>query len=407
MRDLWLRGLAANPAAPPDVLGRLLYPSAAAAWPVLCAQRPLPQPVVDAIMRHPEGQLRSLLADNPHVPAHQWAQAPIDERGLKRLARNPRELLRGRLLPDAALRYLLDRDRPEIFEELVYSAHARRAYTLAAAHPKASARTWACRFWPALSEPARAALRQDPDAGVRAAAQAAHSRQTTPVEPEDLPDRHDPDYHDAIMNRPLSAAVVTRALAGGDPSDLHMLAYNPSTPADVVAQLARHPAASVRAQIAARTDLGPDLVGLLAADPDGEVRLVLSRHHPGTPAETLLRTFLDEPGPQRWPLTAHPNFPVAGLARFGQHGDPQVRRLATLDPGADPLLIERLTNDHDPDVRDAAAACPRLPADRLAYLLEDEDLAQAAAANPALSPDRMHELLDQAGIPSTRSPAVR
>ncbi|MDI1461306.1 hypothetical protein QEZ54_10035 [Catellatospora sp. KI3] len=407
MRDLWLRGLAANPAAPADVLVRLLYPSAAAAWPVLCAQRPLPQPVVDAVMRHPEGQPRSLLADNPHVPASQWAHAPVDERGLKRLARNPRELLRGKLLPDAALRYLLDRDRPEIFEELVYSAHARRTYELAAVHPKPYARTWACRFWTSLSDQARAALREDPDAGVRAAALSAHTRHTTALEVDDLPDRHDPAYHDAIMNRRLSTAVVARALAGGDPSDLHMLAYNPSTPPEAVARLARHPSSSIRAQLAARTDLDPELIGLLAADPDIEVRLVLSRHHPQTPAEALLRTFLEDPGPHRWPLTAHPNFPVTGLARFGQHGDPQVRRLATLDPQADPLLIERLTFDNDPDVRDAAAACPRLPADRLAFLLEDEDLAQAAATNTALSSARMHELLDQAGVPATRSPVVR
>ncbi|OIJ95595.1 hypothetical protein BIV24_08285 [Streptomyces colonosanans] len=40
--ELWLRGVAADPAAPSDVLLRLLDPAARAAWRDLCEERELP-----------------------------------------------------------------------------------------------------------------------------------------------------------------------------------------------------------------------------------------------------------------------------------------------------------------------------------------------------------------------------
>ncbi|MFI9320250.1 hypothetical protein ACIGXI_10770 [Kitasatospora aureofaciens] len=51
--DLWLRGVAANPAAPSEVLLRLLTPQAHAAWPLLCGERALPAEVVEAVLAHP------------------------------------------------------------------------------------------------------------------------------------------------------------------------------------------------------------------------------------------------------------------------------------------------------------------------------------------------------------------
>lgn len=50
---MWIRGVAANAAAPADVLMRLLGPAGRAAWEVLCGGRALPEEVVAAIVADP------------------------------------------------------------------------------------------------------------------------------------------------------------------------------------------------------------------------------------------------------------------------------------------------------------------------------------------------------------------
>ncbi|MEU0398261.1 hypothetical protein ABZ208_37025 [Streptomyces sp. NPDC006208] len=51
------------------------------------------------------------------------------------------------------------------------------------------------------------------------------------------------------------------------------MTWNRHTPAYAVARLARHPGAEVRALVAARPDVGPDLVAELREDPDEDVRM--------------------------------------------------------------------------------------------------------------------------------------
>lgn len=53
LADVWIRGVAANAAAPADVLMRLLGPAGRAAWEVLCGGRALPEEVVAAIVADP------------------------------------------------------------------------------------------------------------------------------------------------------------------------------------------------------------------------------------------------------------------------------------------------------------------------------------------------------------------
>lgn len=63
----WLRGIAADAAAPPEVLVRLLDPAARAAWTILCEERDLPPAVVEAVLAHPERRIRRAFAHNPHA----------------------------------------------------------------------------------------------------------------------------------------------------------------------------------------------------------------------------------------------------------------------------------------------------------------------------------------------------
>ncbi|MYX36509.1 MULTISPECIES: hypothetical protein [unclassified Streptomyces] len=55
LHEPWLRGIAFNPAAPSEVLVRLLDPAAGDTGLLMCEGRDLPDAVIDAALRHPSG----------------------------------------------------------------------------------------------------------------------------------------------------------------------------------------------------------------------------------------------------------------------------------------------------------------------------------------------------------------
>ncbi|MDX2561338.1 hypothetical protein PV371_16965 [Streptomyces sp. TX20-6-3] len=63
----WLRGIAFNPAAPSDVLIRLVGQAAGEAGLLMCQGRDLPDPVIDAALRNPVMKIRRALAGNRHI----------------------------------------------------------------------------------------------------------------------------------------------------------------------------------------------------------------------------------------------------------------------------------------------------------------------------------------------------
>ncbi|MFB7147921.1 hypothetical protein [Streptomyces virginiae] len=87
LHEPWLRGIAFNPAAPSDVLIRLLDRAAGEAGLLMCEGRHLPDAVIDAALHHPAGGIRRALAGNRH----------IDPTRLAPLAADPSGIVRGRL----------------------------------------------------------------------------------------------------------------------------------------------------------------------------------------------------------------------------------------------------------------------------------------------------------------------
>ncbi|MEV0457651.1 hypothetical protein [Catellatospora methionotrophica] len=136
----------------------------------------------------------------------------------------------------------------------------------------------------------------------------------------------------------------------------------------------------------------------LAEDPDQGVRLRLALCHPSPPPPLLLRSYREAGERDRPHLATRPGFPVAGLVRFARDPDPMLRLLALLDPEVPADVVDGLLADPVDQVWQAAAAHPRLPADRLRELLTG-DRAPYAAANPALDGEALHGLLDAAAIP--------
>ncbi|GLW74239.1 hypothetical protein Kpho02_65370 [Kitasatospora phosalacinea] len=139
----------------------------------------------------------------------------------------------------------------------------------------------------------------------------------------------------------------------------------------------------------------------LAADEDEQVRDLLALHHPDAPPALLLDAYLRHPA-HRERLRMRPAFPRAGLpAGLTRHVDREVRELAAGDPEFDGDL-EALLADPERAVGLAAAANPRLGAERVAELLADPELREGAAANPQLGEERLHGLLD--GVLGERRP---
>ncbi|MFJ3516698.1 hypothetical protein [Streptomyces sp. NPDC090131] len=77
----WLRGVAFNPAAPSDVLIRLMQPAAGEAALLMCTGRDLPDAAFDAALRHPDRRIRQALALNRHVDASRPAPLATDPSG--------------------------------------------------------------------------------------------------------------------------------------------------------------------------------------------------------------------------------------------------------------------------------------------------------------------------------------
>lgn len=278
-------------------------------------------------------------------------------------------------------------------------------------------------FWTTLHLPlSRELAEQVVASGDLEAMASVAANPTTPPDLIETLSRHPHGpIREALTHQDLIPEQVRRLAHDADPTVRRAIATRPGLPDDLIRSLAADPDQAVRTAIEeyayvddddraalelsetdlprairwARSDnprlrrrsaavpgLPSDLVAILTDDPDPAVRRELATNHPDAPGELLLRCFLE--GQARHVLPARPRFPVHGLARFADHEDPQVRRLALRDPALDPSVAERLTRDRSERVRTAAARCPLLPADRIAALLDDPELAVDAAANPSL-----------------------
>ncbi len=494
------RGLAGNPAAPVDVLLRLLDNHAEAVPAAFRRRADLPSAVVAAAMRHPVARVRGALAANPHVdPVIRLRLLDDPERRVVDLVRADPDLA----LPDRAFLPYLDRLVEQFRRDLLTAVELRgevievgirdqRSVSAVATHPEPLVRAAAVDLLGLVRETSRNRLReallQDDVPEVRAATAHFFAERERVQEPADLPG-NGYAYRGMLSERRLSPALIEYVLADRDGwHGAEAMATNPTLPPEVVEALFEHPSADVRRGLAQRDDLtgaqlarlaaDPDVsvrtavsvhpglsekdraaididvttapwdrrvdlcwhhrpalpspplppsaesvrfatsvnpllrrraavdprlpadaVTTLADDPDPAVRALLAHHHPAAPPDLLLRVFREYEHRRcdRGRLLALPNFPTAALARFAHDRDPAVRRLVARDPEADPAIVDRLTHDPDATVREAMAACPRLPVDRIVDLLDDTELAESAAANPALPVPVMRE---RVGSPS-------
>ena len=240
----------------------------------------------------------------------------------------------------------------ELWGELLHAGHYDvRPYRVAAAHADPRVRRHAAQVAYRLDGAQRAALLADPVAEVRADAASAIAEQERVMQPADLPGHHCHGYG-AVLQRPLSRALIDHVLASGDVAALYYVGPNPTTPPDVVAALLDHPEAEVRRRLAARDDLTGEQLLRLAADPVAAVRTAVSVH-PRLTEEQRARIAVD-PGTVddggEWAVR-HPGRRVPPLdraLRWAGSVNPLLRRRAAAHPDLPPGL---LADDPDLGVR--------------------------------------------------------
>lgn len=166
---------------------------------------------------------------------------------------------------------------------------------------------------------------------------------------------------------------------------------------DAMRQLARSSNLWIRRSVARAPHLPPDVVALLAHDPDRVVRLFLTESCDDAPADVLLEVCswwdgsLSFPGRPR----SHPNFPRHDLLRFAEDPNPRLRQVALDDPLSSADLVEQFSHDPDPIVRGAAARDNRLSTESVTRLTSDPDPAvrHQARQSPVLPPNALVRLL--------------
>ncbi|MGW6784182.1 hypothetical protein [Streptomyces sp. NPDC054987] len=364
-RELWLRGVAFNPAAPPDVLIRLLDRGAGEAGRLMCEGRALPDAVIDAALQHPVMAIRGHLARNQHVDPARLAPLATDPSGIIRAhlaggSRYPRPR-RVRPLPDDILvTFLTAQDggedgmlsEHEIMQELDFSRQIPRSfYRIMAGHEHPELRRRATRSWQSLTPAQREALLGDPDPAVREAARES----TWELDPEaveaKLPSFGSLSQPFVLGTCALSPALVEQCFAD---DMVEPLTRNRHTPAYAVARLARHPEPKVREMIAARPDLGPHLVAELKEDRDRDVRLRARLHpFPRTWPEYWAIQRVIGHGPDcTCPITElHVEPSPEWFAACAASEEPVLRRVAASWPGLPTALVEALARDDDEEVR--------------------------------------------------------
>ena len=436
LSERWADGLAYNPAAPDDVLHRLIGRTR------YVLGRSLPASIVDAAVGHPDWKVRGFLAEvSPSLSTEQWTRLIVEDAG-HRFPLTVIAVDRRVRLAETVCEQLARDPRGHVRAEATgltdLPAHL---LTALAEDPEAQVRASACsRAWPHLDSAARQKLLADPDSTVRASARLVHHRDhplTREVfESEDLN-----DY--ALETCRLEPGLAAYLARYGEPAQRRALASNAHLDSDAIALLSRDSEDSVRFKVSVRADLSeaqrahipvafdpgihyhpldwvlalqddpaamrrlassshplvrrsvacarhlpPDVVDVLGRDKDRVVHLFLAESCDDTPADVLLGVWQWWTGSLSTPdrPQGHPNFPRRNLLRYADDPSPRMRRLALNDRDATAALVERFSRDASAEVRLRAATDPRLTAGSAVRLLDDpnESVRRAAATHPRL-----------------------
>ncbi|MGI5519892.1 hypothetical protein ACQEUX_12975 [Micromonospora sp. CA-259024] len=384
--DLWLdgpagdpvaRGLAGNPAAPLDVLMRLLDDHAHAVPAAFRRRVDLPSVVVAAAMRHPLARVRGALAVNRHIDSALRLRLLDDpERRVAALVREDRNLA----LPNRAFMPVLDRLVEQFRRDLMtltelrgevieVAVRDRRAVRAVATHPEPLVRAAAVELLDGLDTTSREELRQallhDDVPEVRTTTAHFYAERDRMQELADLP-VNGYAYRELLGSLRLSPALIEHVLSAEDgTAGVDAMATNPNLPPNVVDALFNHPSADVRCGLAQRDDLTGPQLAWLAADPDVSVRTAVSVHPALTEQQRAAVDIDVTTAPWnrwtglcwhvQWTLLPEPLPPLADSVQLATSVNPLLRRRAAVDPRLPAEIVAALSDDPEPGVRSLLA----------------------------------------------------
>ncbi|MER7661847.1 hypothetical protein [Streptomyces sp. NPDC096193] len=290
------------------------------------------------------------------------------------------------LPPDVTARLAADPDL-DVIEELALFTTAETATRLAG-HPHAEIRR------------AVAANEATPPAVL---AEMAAGACTVPAERCLVCDREEiPFVHDPYCPRPDCDLRAGASCDGSHEStvyDTQLAALqNPATPIEALTGFADHPSVLMRRELAARTDLSPEVCARLAADPDPGVRGELA----GNPSlgEPFIRALAADTGYDvRRRLLHHPQIPLDVLKQLADLvgvGPVLLPRIATASaaeveevsasPAAAVRMLSAERRDLPPAIRDALATDP------------DAKVVKAVAPHPGLTDTQLRAMVAAHGV---------
>ncbi|WP_327238150.1 hypothetical protein OG349_33405 [Streptomyces sp. NBC_01317] len=204
----------------------------------------------------------------------------------------------------------------------------------------------------------------------------------------------DNDVRRGLARNPHVPLDVLAHLAGTTRIGSTLLPRVAAASPDEVEELAQSPDPEVRMLVAQRRDLPPEIRDALAADPDAKVVKSVAPH-PGL-SDATLRAMVDRHGVRVVAaVAANPDATPSLLADLTRHEPPvrkALRAVARHPRATAPALLACLA---DRQAGPLAACHPALPQPVIAELLTDTDprVAEAAAANPSLPLAVMSDLV--------------
>ncbi|MFD4240539.1 hypothetical protein ACFWP3_02860 [Streptomyces sp. NPDC058525] len=311
----WAEGIGSNPAAPDELLIRLL--DVAEGFLHGC-DRPA---VLDAAVSHPDPQVRSRPADTfrPKLTSGQWTRLVRAEPSPSRrvLWAEHACIWRAELPEDLYDDLLAGPSRAQAAELPGLPAH-RLPGLAADADPRV--RSAACARWEDLAAPLRERLLADTDDAVRTAALLAHHT-GVPMPREVFAAL--PEPRRALEQCRLAPELEAELTRDGDAQLRRALAANPGLSAHGVAVLAEDPYEDVRSAVALRPDLSEEQRAAVRYDFD-----------PTSMSHTL-----------PWVERLHGD--TDAMRRLAGSSHPLIRRSVARARHLPPDVVERLARDED------------------------------------------------------------
>ncbi|MFD7999128.1 hypothetical protein [Streptomyces mirabilis] len=395
-----LRGLAANPALPSELVDRLITVADDEIATELAARPDLGRAQALALAARAENTAVRLAYEG------RLTSADIDPVAQPRAALALLDTGAG--LPEWARRFATD-PVTERREKLAACPDLPPDVTDTLAADSEIAVVAELALWTTPDMAAR--LARHPHAGVRSAVAANEATPPAVLEMLLTGDGLPPARHCLVCDRERTPAAHPHPTddlppgafcTGSHESTVHDMRRqalsNPATPARAAAGFAGHSSALLRWSLAGRPDLPPEVWGRLADDPLPGIRGDLAEN-PAVDA-THLRALATDVSPDvRRSLAHNPRVPLdlltslAGTAKIG----------ATLLPriaAATPAEVESLAKSPDPAVRMLLAARRDLPPGTRDALAADTDakVLKSIAPHPGLSEARLRDMIDRHGV---------